>query len=331
MSTRGSILASVIVLSIAAAGVWLQHPWQRPAATLQTTSCRLPVYLSSANTGGFLTVPGYAFTPVPDKTFTGEAKGPEKHWSYDAQNHRWLPVDHRMISPDGKWWAYATPLPPAVSASFHVVDRHGSDRTVWFGSGYLFALGWTKGGAAFVHIGPSPEHRTEYLLVDASTGRLRSLAPIGGDPFATDASGLWGTRNVPIGPQSDMREPIRSTVIHANIDTGTTVTWWDQTRPPAGIILGFDQDHQHPILALIPTPSGPLRYVRLTSPNTAEEITGDAEAAAFGPVSVLGDAPGIWFGDYKSAVWLWQEGKGLTRVAQVQTQTEAVVIAGPCR
>jgi hypothetical protein len=330
MSVRGKILALAIVLPVAAVGLWIQRPWQRPAPPVQSSSCRLPVYLSSANTGGFLAVPGYVFTPVPEKTFAGEAKGPEKHWSYDAHNDRWLPVDYRMISPDSQRWAYGTPQVPSVSASFHVVDRDGSDRTVWTGSGRVFALGWTRGGAVFVHIGPSPKYQTEYLLVDASTGKLQALAPIGGDPFATDSTGLWGTRNVPAGPGSDENAPLRSTVIRAEISSGATVSWWDQSSSVLGFVLGFDQDH-HPVLAIVSTHHGPQRYVRVTSPNTEEVITGDAGAAVFGPVSVLGDSHGIWFGDYKSAVWLWKSGQGLTRVAQVLTQTEAVVIAGPCR
>jgi hypothetical protein len=328
MSARGKILAWAILLPIAAVGLWLQHPWQHPARTVQPTACQLPVYLSTSNTGGFLTVPGYAFTAAPGNGFIGAAKGADKHWSYDATLARWLPVDQRMISPDGNWWVYATPLEPSVSASFHLVDRHGSDRTVWTGSGRTIPLGWTAGGAVFAHIGPSPNFQTEYRLVDPSTGTLRSLAPILAEPVGANGSGLWGIRNLVEGLESETNPAIHSIVSRTDVSSGATVSWRDQTIPALVILLGFDGDGR-PILGI----SGiPERYVLLTSPNTETEITGDAHAAEFVPVTALGDAHGVWFGDLHGAVWLWKAGQGLQRVAQVPTHsTDAVVIAGPCR
>jgi len=334
MSRGRMALAAGILVTIAAAGLWLEHPWQHRAGSVQPASCRLPVYLSTSNSGGFLTVPGYAFTAAPGNTFAGEAKGANKHWSYDASIARWLPVDHRMISSDGNWWVYVTPLEPSVSVTLHVVDRKGADRTVWTGAGRAYLLGWTVGGAAFIHVGPSPQYQNEYLMVDAATGTLRTLPPIVGEPVGTDALGLWSVRNLPTGPESDNNPLLHSTVIRADIRTearfypGGTVTWWDKTLPALVILLGFDRDG-HPILGI----SGfPERYVLLGSPNTESEITGDARAAQFAPVSALGDSHGVWFGDLQGVVWLWTAGQGLTRVAQVSTHsTDGVVIAGPCR
>src|ERR1700730_3994723 len=139
---------------------------------------------------------------------------------------------------------------------------------------------------------------------------------------------------MPTGPESDNNPLLHSTVIRADIRTearfypGGTVTWWDKTLPALVILLGFDRDG-HPILAI----SGfPERYVLLTSPNKEAEITGDARAAEFAPVSALGDSHGVWFGDLQGVVWLWIAGQGLTRVAQVSTHSpDGVIIAGPCR
>jgi len=327
---RGIALAAGILVTIAAAGLWLEHPWQHPARSAQPSSCRLPVYLSTSNTGGFLIVPGNAFTAVPENTFVGGPKGADNHWSYDAATGRWLPVDHRMISSDGNWWVYATPLEPSVSASLHLVDRHGADRTVWTGAGRAYLLGWTAGGAAFIHVGPSPQYQNEYLTVDAATGTLRTLPPIVGEPVGADASGVWSVRNLPTGPESDNSPLLHSTVIRADtrLNSGGTVTWWDKTIAALVVVLGFDGDG-HPILGINGIPE---RYVLLRSPNIETEITGDARAAEFFPVSALGDSHGIWFGDLYGAVWLWTAGQGLTRVAQVSTHsTGGVVIAGPCR
>jgi hypothetical protein len=331
MSWRGRLLALAIVLPMAAVGLWLEHPWQRPARTVQPTPCWLPVYLSSSNTGGFLAVPGYAFYPAPGSAFVGAAKGADKHWGYNAAIG-FLPVDQRMISPDGKWWVYATPLHPSISAAFHLVDRHGSDRTVWTGSGRAFPLGWTAGGAVFVHVGPSPQYQTEYLQIDPATGNLRSLTAIAGDPVGTDASGLWGIRNQVTGLESDNNPPIHSIVSRTDYSTGATVTWWDQTIPGLAFVLGFDKDGR-PILGITAIPG---RYVLLTSPNSEAEITGDAHAADFVPVSAVGDAHGVWFGDFHGAVWLWKAGEGLKRVAQLPTHapdsgSDSAIIAGPCR
>src|ERR1700737_1405638 len=264
MSRRGMALAAGILVTIAAAGLWLEHPWQHRAGRVQPASCRLPVYLNTSNSGGFLTIPGYAFTAAPGNTFAGEAKGADKHWSYDASIARWLPVDHRMISSDGNWWVYVTPVEPSVSVTLHIVDRQGADRTVWTGAGRAYLLGWTVGGAAFVHVGPSPQYQNEYLMVDAARGTLRTLPAIDGEPAGADASGLWGTRNVLAGLETDKNPPLHSTVFRTDTSSGATVTWWDRTTPALILILGFDRDRR-PILGAVPTDGGPERYLLLAS------------------------------------------------------------------
>ncbi len=335
MSWRWLALTAGCMLTIAAAGLWLERPWQHPAGSVQPTSCRLPVYLSTSNIGGFLTVPGYAFTKEPGNPFIQESKSAYGYWSYDASIARWLPVDQRMISSDGNWWVYAAPLAPSVSASFHLVDRHGSDRTVWTGTGRAYPLGWTAEGAVFVHVGPSPRFQSEYLLVDPPTGTLRSLAPMAGDIFGIDASGSWGMQNELTGPAADAKTPEHWTVVRTDIRSGATVTWWDQTIPALVVATGFDGDH-HPILRIVPFDGDRERYVLLTSPNNQTEITGDARAMNFHPGSALGDAHGVWFGDEQGAVWLWQHSGGLQKVAQLPTpltqrSVDIAVIAGPCR
>jgi hypothetical protein len=74
----------------------------------------------------------------------------------------------------------------------------------------------------------------------------------------------------------------------------------------------------------------------LTSPKTEAQITGDAHAAAFVPVTAVGDDHGVWFGDVNGAVWLWNAAQGLKRVAQLPTHasdsgSDSAIIAGPCR
>src|SRR3989442_15244205 len=88
MGWRGRLPALAIVLPIAAVGLWLQHPWQHPAHTVPSTSCRLPVYLSTSNTGGFLAVPGDSFSPAAGTAFVGGGKGAGKHWGYHARIRR---------------------------------------------------------------------------------------------------------------------------------------------------------------------------------------------------------------------------------------------------
>lgn len=338
MSWRPLALAGGCLLTILAVGLWQERPWQHSAGSLQPTSCRLPVYLTTSNTGGFLTVPGYTFTEVPGNTFIQEAKSADGYWSYDAAAAKWLPVDHRMVSLDGNWWVYATPLASAsmsASAALHMVDRHGTDRMVWTGTGMAYPLGWTAGGAVFVHVVATPHFHSDYWLVDPSTGTPRSVPPMPGETVGIDASGSWGIRNLLTGPASDTKAPEHWTLIRTDIRSAATVSWWDQTLPALVVATGFDGD-QHPILRIVPFDSDRERYVLLTSPNTETEITGDARAMKFYPGSALGDSHGVWFGDLQGAVWLWNAGDGLQRVAQLPTHltdfvADVAVIAGPCR
>ena len=323
------------LLAIVAASLWLERPWQHSPGAGQPTSCRLPVYLVTSNRGGFLAVPGYTFSEVPANTFGGDAKAADKYWSYDAAIARWLPVDHRMISRDGQWWIYATPHEPSTSASpaVHLVDRHGSERTVWSGTARAFPLGWTSEGAVFAYLGPAPNYETGFRLVDPVTGTLRSLAPPPGDPVGVDSSGLWSTGEKLAGTEPD-KAP-HATLLRTSIGSGATVTWLDRVGLAIIIVFGFDQD-QHPILGLVPSNGDPERYVVLTAPNTETEITSDARAAGFDPATALGDSNGIWFGDARSAVWLWNARQGLQPVAQLSTHStdvvsDVAVIAGPCR
>lgn len=338
MSWRGYAVVLGVLVTIAAAGLWLEHPWQRQVGSAQFTSCRLPVYLSSSNTGGYLTVPGYAFTKEPGNPFIVEAKSADHYWSYSAAIGRWLPVDYRMTSLDGKWWVYATPL-GAVSRSapsaLHLVDRYGSDRTVWTGTGPAGPLGWTSGGAIFFHIVAAPDFKAEYWLVDPSTGTLRSLPPLPGETFGVDGSGAWGIGNELTGSGLDAKAPEHWTVVRTDVKSGATVTWWDQTIAALVVGVGFDRGH-HPILRIVQFDSGRERYVVLNSPHSQTEITGDARAISFSPMSALGDEHGVWFGDQEGAVWLWTPGRTPQKVAQLPTELTALfmdvaVIAGPCR
>ena len=323
------------LLAIVAASLWLERPWQHSPGAGQPTSCRLPVYLVTSNSGGFLAVPGYTFTEVPKNTFMGSAKAADHYWGYNASTASWLPVDHRMISPDGNWWVYATPQEPSTSksAAVHLVDRHGSERTVWTGNGRAFPLGWTTEGAVFAYLGPAPRYETGYRLVDPVTGTVRSLATPPGDPVGVDSSGLWSTGEKLAGTEPD-KAP-HATLLRTSIGSGSTVTWLDQVSLAIIIVLGFDQD-QRPILGLVSTNGDPERYVLLTSPNTPTAISSDAQAVGFLPATALGDSSGVWFGDAHGAVWLWNARQGLQPVAQLSTHStdvvsDVAVIAGPCR
>jgi hypothetical protein len=240
-----------------------------------------------------------------------------------------------MISPDGNWWVYATPPEPpsSTSAAVHLVDRHGSDRTVWTGTGHAVPLGWTTGGAVFAYLGPAPQYETGYRLVDPVTGTLRSLATAPGEPVGVDASGLWSTGEKLAGTEAD-KAP-HATLVRTSIGSGATVTWLDQVSLAIIIVFGFDQD-QRPILGLVSTNGDPQRYVLLTSPNTDTEFTSDAQAAGFSPATAFGDSQGVWFGDTHGNVWRWTAGRGLQVVAEMATPStdrgfDVAVIAGPCR
>jgi hypothetical protein len=325
--TGGSLLA------ISAAALWLDGPQQRPSGIATLTSCRLPVYLAQSKRGGFLSVPGYTFTEVPKNTFEGSAKAASGYWAYNASTARWLPVDYRMISPDGKWWVYATPLGPPISATaaVHLVDGHGTERTVWTGTGRAFLLGWTTGGAVFGYLGPAPQYEVGYRLIDPVTGKLRSLATPPGEPVGVDSAGLWSTGDL---AGIEPNKAPQATLLRTSISSGATMTWLDQVGLAIILVFGFDQDNR-PILGLHSVNS-PERYVLLTSPNTETDFTTDAQASGFSPATALADSQGVWFGDTHGGVWRWTAGLGLQLLAELDTPPtdrgfDVAAIAGPCR
>ena len=326
------LAAGGCLVALLAAGSWLERPFQHPTSANQrsapTASCRLPVYLTGSKIGGFLTVPGY--------NFTRDRNAPDGSRSYDAVLGKWLPVDPRLVSRDGKWWTYQTPTDPSRSgpSTIHLVDQGGVDRTVWTGDGLAALIGWTDQGAVFVHTSAALHYVVEYWLIQAPFGTLRSLPAIAGDSLGTDASGRWTMRDLPTSPAADSNAPLRWTLSRTDISTGATVTWWDGTIPGLVQLLGFDAN-EHPVLRIVPDAANHDRLVVLAAPRTETEIVGDAALINLFPSTIVGDQHGIWFGDANGVVWLWTSKNGLQRVAAPPTyagdQPGFAAIAGPCR
>lgn len=333
------IALAVFMLLVAGTGIWLKAPWHSSAVPSKNVvghpgPCRLPIYIPLSKTGGFISRSDFSYTPVPASTFAGGASSPTI-WSYDAQLARWLPTDHRLISPDGNWWMYQTPSIPssqAVSSSVHLVDPRGTDRAIWSGQGFVAGLGWTAGGAVIEHYVASKPPIVEYWVVDPSTSQRQAIAGPQGEFAGLDATGVWGLADQFTGPPSDQSAPLRWTLKRTDLKTGATATWWNQTLPGLVQVVGFYGDHE-PIVVIYPDGNSPGRVLLLSAPNTEVPIASDTDALGLDPVSAIGDGTVVWIADQRSQLWRWTSANGLKMVAQVPgwAGSGPALLTGPCR
>ena len=117
-------------------------------ATVQT--CRLPVSGALPGSGGFVQLPGGAFTADPSSNvpFEGQAdpSGLRRGYSYDPVHGRWLPVPRDWVMPDFSSYVYVgTEYPHASNMpALHVVKLPSGTDTLWPRGdqlyGYVIAL-----------------------------------------------------------------------------------------------------------------------------------------------------------------------------------------------
>ena len=109
-------------------------------------SCRLPVSGTEPGSGGFIQLPGGAFTadPASNVALLGQpdTSGLRRGYTYDPNNGQWLPVPRDWVMPDYSSYVYIGTEHPHVSnqpALHRVVLASGSD-TLWVNGDQLYGL-----------------------------------------------------------------------------------------------------------------------------------------------------------------------------------------------
>ncbi|HET9847750.1 MAG TPA: hypothetical protein VFR68_04255, partial [Candidatus Dormibacteraeota bacterium] len=186
----GSIAATVALVAVAGFAGWRlvdQHTRSaasKPspvAATLTPAisalnvaapGCRMPVVVSLESgppgqlqiRAGFINTGTGQYTPDPSASVAGLPGGaligtkvkpsrPSAPSFYSETLHRWLPVDHRSVSPDGASYVYERLLPQGGDYSnFSQSELHrydvvtSTDRTLWTYPGALDPIRWDASG-----------------------------------------------------------------------------------------------------------------------------------------------------------------------------------------
>jgi hypothetical protein len=184
-------LAGVLLLSSCSAGGNGSGSAPTPAASATTlatatpsksASCKLPVASGDAPTdgnpahgqagsGGFLGLPGGAFT-----------KDPQSLAAYDSAVSKWLPVPRAWISPDGTHYVWPENQPGGgpVTGIIHVVEiATGADKTFYVPAPSM-PVSYEASGVFVTRIVPSSDAPPQGLSkLDPGTGDFKQLAADG--------------------------------------------------------------------------------------------------------------------------------------------------------
>ena len=264
-------------------------------------NCTLPVQAGKAK--GFVNTATGVYTADPSAAVDG-LPGSGGPLSYDSVVHRWLPVDPRLISPDGTAYAYLAGDGPGIHPSdVRVYDlRSGIDRKLFTGT----AIGIFLWGADGIHVIDSHGPVNQELLIDPDTGaattvperRWFGFTPLPGDP--PPGSG-WGFRT--LGWTNDGRQ----------------IWWFYNLGRPGAVDWVFYE-----------SAPGVRVYIY-------KGEQGDATGFDPGDGYGLADTTGIWFTDQaqRPLVWHWSQGTGLRKVVVrvpggAQPRLLSVVPAGSC-
>lgn len=125
----------------------------------------------ATGSGGFIQFPAGAFSADPQSSGT-----------YDLAVHKWLPVKHAWISPDGShyaWPEYRNVSGPATGI-IHVTDAAtGADRALNVPAPSM-PVSWETSGLYITRVVPNSDAPPQGLSVlDPATGSLRQVVPDG--------------------------------------------------------------------------------------------------------------------------------------------------------
>ena len=115
-----------------------------PGSGASLPVCRLPVSGAEPGSGGFLALPGGAFTadPASNVALRGQpdTSGLRRGYTYDAEHLKWLPVPRDWVMPDLSSYVYIGTEYPHVSnqPALHRVNVASGADTLWANGDQLY-------------------------------------------------------------------------------------------------------------------------------------------------------------------------------------------------
>ena len=312
--------------------------WTAPGASYETQ-------------GGFVDTASGAFTPDPASVMLFDnvkdlTRTPDQPYlygtpgdsnvaasSYDASQHRWLPVPPQAVSPDGKTYAYGVAR-NAPGGGVHVVEvATGVDRilsTAYPPNVNYFVVGYLSDGIYLNEFGPTGGGGIGLLRLDPATGAITQVStdspalgvlvgetPLQSPPSTGNPDAWWTT-------DSDNFTDISDPYVYFQYLTGVPGQHGEDWFSRPGLhpdVIGADTTGQAIVAA---TSAAQLEVWLLGTPNSSTEIyhiQANGTDRAF--KTAVADKGGWWIGSISGVFFA-------TASTWVQVSSTAAVVVGGC-
>jgi hypothetical protein len=279
----------------------------------RTLSCRLPVYVGPAGSGGFIVFPGGSYVADPSSAVTIPSPSPGSPspppygqgyagLSYDRAYSRWLPVPFTNVSPDGSRYAH-------VSPDSIYVENVATGVTTELGVGHAWAI-------------VGVENQGVYASIINQAGLW--LLPYSGAAQQITSTGYWQLASADAAygtTTSAVPQGVANTIIRLDLKTGAVANWFIRGGAQSSV-FGFDA-HGYPLMYVNYFASGGGYEMWLaSSPTNWVPIFGSGQGlTTYGPP--IADSNGVWFPMYynsTSGIALYVAGSGFYWMSSLGTQ-----------
>jgi len=321
--------------------------WYQPGNPVQLPSIGVQAHYVSYPDGRISADAVDSFTQLEDgfgwsSAVTPVLRGTGPVGYFDAAVKRFLPVPRSQVSPDGRRYAYMDYTKGGLYAygQLHVVDAvTGQDRTLPLEAAQYLIFDFSADGIYFTY-GPYGQS-AGLLLVNPDTGAVHEVIP-DGYVVAVEGGQAWIVFNEqdphPTSPlpggEGNAIPPVLNVLVRRDVKSGQVTEWMRRPLAAAGFeLLGIYAGTPAILAYLVPNNyprwnnnTVPYEIWLMPAPATTVRvgagITSDLESNPWyrtGRVEIssaglgISDAHGIWLGG--SAIYLYQPGRGLTKVA----------------
>jgi len=249
-------------------------------------SCRLPIYVGPAGSGGFVVFPGGAFIadpssavtlPTPPQGSPAPTQGGQGYYglTYDSAFSKWLPVPRIWMAPDGAHYVFPS------TGSIYVVDVRTSDLTE-VGQGHAWSIVGVANDAVFAEVSGAAGL---WKLPFAGAGT--QLTSIGFWQMASTKA-AYGTKS------SALPNGVTTVIIKLDFSTGKINDNFYAREGTASNVVGFDAQG-NPLIS--------VAYFASNGGNEVWLVTSSGQTPLFGASNgggmslqgnPVGDSHGLW-------------------------------------